>query len=429
MRVSSLEAWILGKIGSAAPRLDIGELRAYQLRKVRETMSLARERSPFYRRLLAGSGEVAALEDLADVPFTTAADISERAAQFLCVSQSEISRVVTLPTSGTSGPPKRLFFTAADQELTVDFFHHGMAGVTKPGERVLILFPGERPGGIGELLLRGLERLGATGVPHGFVTDVSATLAVMAREGTGCVAGLPSQVLALARWAEAVGVRGPGVRSALLSADYVPGAVVAELERIWGCKVFNHYGMTEMGLGGGVECDALAGYHLREADLYFEVVDPATGRPVPDGTAGEVVFTTLTRWGMPLIRYRTGDVSAFLTGPCPCGSGLRRLARVRERVAGAAWLAGGRLTAAELSEALFAVPGLVDFDAGVSTVAGEEVLRVRVKLVPGRSADLPAVRAALAAVPALAGTRITLEAADAAEPMLSAKKRIADFRK
>ena len=101
--------------------------------------------------------------------------------------------------------------------------------------------------------------------------------------------------------------------------------------------------MTEMGLGGGVQCSARQGYHLREADLYFEIVDPHSGEPLPEGELGEVVFTTLTREGMPLIRYRTGDLSRFLPGQCPCGTLLRSMESIRQRVAGNLELAGGRL--------------------------------------------------------------------------------------
>ena len=89
-----------------------------------------------------------------------------------------------------------------------------------------------------------------------------------------------------------------------------------------------------MGLGGGVECEAHLGYHLREADLYFEIIDPNTGRLVPAGEYGEVVFSTLTRRGMPLIRYRLGDRCRFLPGRCPCGSGLRLMERVSGRFEG-----------------------------------------------------------------------------------------------
>ncbi len=126
--------------------------------------------------------------------------------------------------------------------------------------------------------------------------------------------GLPGQVLALVRHPAAIMLPPGRIRSVLLSADYVPDAVVREIGRVWGCPVFNHYGMTEMGLGGGVDCRALTGYHLREADLYFEIVDPVDGRPLPEGESGEVVFTTLTRRGMPLIRYRTGRPGRFSPG-------------------------------------------------------------------------------------------------------------------
>lgn len=77
--------------------------------------------------------------------------------------------------------------------------------------------------------------------------------------------------------------------------------------------------MTEMGYGGGVECQALNGYHLREDDLYFEIVDPCSGKAVADGVTGEIVFTTFNRQAMPLIRYRTGDIGAFSVDACQCG--------------------------------------------------------------------------------------------------------------
>ena len=100
----------------------------------------------------------------------------------------------------------------------------------------------------------------------------------------------------------------------LLSTDQAPAPLVAAIEQAWGCRVFDHYGTTETGLGGGVECEAHDGLHLREADLLFEVVEPATGRSLPDGEEGEIVFTTLTREAMPLIRYRTGDLGRLLPG-------------------------------------------------------------------------------------------------------------------
>jgi phenylacetate-coenzyme A ligase PaaK-like adenylate-forming protein len=157
------------------------------------------------------------------------------------------------------------------------------------------------------------------------------------------------------------------LHSIVLCSDYVPESIVRTLRQVCGCEVFQHYGTTEMGLGGGVDCHAHMGYHLRQADLYFEIVSPATGDPVPDGEMGEVVFTTLHRTGMPLIRYRTGDLSRFLTGPCACGSIVRRLEKIRSRVDGLVSLGTyGSTSIAELDEILFDLPGLQDFRVSVA---------------------------------------------------------------
>jgi phenylacetate-coenzyme A ligase PaaK-like adenylate-forming protein len=147
----------------------------------------------------------------------------------------------------------------------------------------------------------------------------------------------------------------------LLSTDYVPQAIVTILEQTWECQVYNHYGATEMGLGGGVECAAHRGYHLREADLFFEIVDPLTGEPVPDGEYGEVVFTTLTRDGMPLIRYRMDDRSRFIPGACPCGTVLKTLEKVGGRFAGLVSVGEAVLSLPDFDEALFPIPGLLNY--------------------------------------------------------------------
>ena len=278
LKQTPLHSWIAHKIGSSSGAFTREAIIAYQLRKVRETLYLARENSIFYRsKLNSFPPDIASLEELKHYPFTTAEDIRREPLQFLCVSQNEIQRVVTLGSSGTTGPPKRIFFTRDDQELTIDFFRVGMSTFTAPGDRVLILLPVERPGSVGDLLAIALERMGASGIRHGLVRDVGHTLAVMANEGVNGVVGVPTQVLGLVRNAGNEESNRFRLKSALLTMDHVPQAIVRAVEASWGCKVYNHYGMTEMGLGGGVECQARRGYHLREADLYIEVIDPING--------------------------------------------------------------------------------------------------------------------------------------------------------
>lgn len=369
-RRTPLEAWTAREVGVPTAQLDEGALDAYRLERLNATLDWACRRSPFYRARLAPHGQapvLASVADLAQLPFTSATEVRERGAQLLCVSQDEVKRVVTLPSSGTTGPPKRLHFSAEDQAATVDFFQRGMATLVGPGDRVLILLPGELPGSVGALLAEALRRLEVVPVPHGFVGDLPAALAVLRRARPTSLVGTPVQALALARYAEKVGSEPVRLRTALLTTDYVPPAIARALAEAWSCEIFEHYGMTEMGLGGAVECEAHAGYHLREPDLLLEVVEPSTGRVLPDGVKGELVVTTLRRRAMPLIRYRTGDLSRFVTGPCPCGARLRRLERVRgrlvelERVTQACGL--GELCTPALDDALFPLAALVDYAA------------------------------------------------------------------
>ena len=104
------------------------------------------------------------------------------------------------------------------------------------------------------------------------------------------------------------------LRRALLSAEALPEGWKELLAQRFGATVFDHYGATETGYGVGVECEAFCGYHLRETDIFFEIVDMVTGAPLPDGEVGEVAFTTLTPRGMPFVRYRTGDAARMLPG-------------------------------------------------------------------------------------------------------------------
>ncbi len=268
----------------------------------------------------------------------------------------------------------------------MDFFHHGMSTLVRTGQRVAVLLPGERPDSVGDLLARGLRRLDVDALAYGPVADAESAALAVASYRAHCLVGIPTQVLAVARSRAGTAIGKGSIESVLLSTDYVPRAIAKTLEEVWGCRVFTHYGMTETGLGGGVECEALDGYHLREGDLYFEVVDHETGEACPDGAVGEVVFTTLTRRGMPLIRYRTGDISRIIPQPCPCGSRLRRMDRVRGRWDGAVRLGGCTLTLSDMDESLFRLSSLLDYRVTVSKKGdGRSRLHVDVHKVEGES--------------------------------------------
>lgn len=397
-----LDAWIAGKIGFPVAELSQEAIQAYQFNRIRQTISFVQKKSSFYRAKLedVDPGEIVDYGQFSMLPFTYPEDIQAHPQKFVCTGQQEIARIVTLRTSGTTGSSKRIYFTREDQELTIDFFDHGMRNCAGPGDRVMILLPGETPGSVGDLLRIGLERMGARPIPYGVVDDPGDAIAVALKYKVNSMVGIPVQVLSMARHKNGQALAGK-LKSILLSTDYVPKSLCQVLEETWGCLVFQHYGMTEMGFGGGVQCSARVGYHLREADLFVEIIDPVTGKPVPDGHTGEIVFTTLTRTGMPLIRYRTGDISRFIPGACPCGTKLKSLDMVQGRISGQVKLDNNYLSLPQIDEALFSIDGIVDYQVTLSQTGEKNVLQIDIKTTGGQALNHEVVRQALQTIPAI----------------------------
>ncbi|MDR1217228.1 MAG: AMP-binding protein [Oscillospiraceae bacterium] len=375
--LTPLDGWIAGKLASGA-RVDPQTLETYQAKRLHETLRYVKEHSRFYAERLVDidAERISDSCDLRSLPFTRPEDLAGRHMDFLCVPPGEIARIVTLPTSGTTGAPKRVCFTPEDIELTLDFFSHGMSTLAPRGARVMIFMPGDTDSSVGALLRAALGRIDCEGIVCGAVRDPAAAALALADTGCECAVGLPSQMYEVAT----AGVRNIKLKSMLLSADYAPRAVSSGIERLLGCKVFDHYGMTEMGFGGGVECSARDGYHMRDADMLFEIVDPVTQLPARDGEYGEVVFTTLTRLGMPLVRYATGDRSRRITLACPCGTPLTRIERISGRIRDASRLLSGQtLSMAQLDDIIYSVPGVASFAATLTTHAGADCLTITAK--------------------------------------------------
>jgi phenylacetate-CoA ligase len=329
----TLDDWISEKINPQLSRfhqseyhpLQRDDLECYQLDMINLTLALAAEKSQFYRSLF-GTVKLDKLSEIQNLPFTTPEDLRADPYRMLCVHPNEISRIVTLMTSGSTGISKRVFFTESDLELCADYFHHGMRNLVDDTDTVGILFPFRTPASVGDQLIKGLGRLGARTTPL-FGLSKDDILSSIRSNRITSLAGLPNQIAELA---ESGSLPSP-INSVLLSADFVSDKTRAIIKRAWGAEVFEHYGMTEMGLGCAVSCEYQSGYHVREADLYLEIIDPKTGGVLPDGEWGEIVFTTLTRVGMPFIRYRTGDISRWKTGSCSCGSMLKLLDYIQDR--------------------------------------------------------------------------------------------------
>lgn len=381
MEKTPLEEWIINKINCKEPHDLRKQIDEYQLKKIKENIDYVKEKSIFYKEHLkkVSSEKINSLSDFKNVPFTDPQHIRTNPMRFLCVSQQYIKRIVSLNTSGTSGITKRIYFTKEDQELTIDFFEKGMSGIVKAGDKTLILLPGENSGSVGDLLNKALAKLKVESYIYGPVSDYCAASKMIKDNNITCVIGIPIQILNLKR--KCNDIFNKFIRKILLSTDYVPEIVIKELS-FPSCNVFTHYGMTEMGFGGGVECEALDGYHMREADLYFEIINPQNKEPVRDGEYGEIVFTTLTRKGMPLIRYRTGDIGRFKDKPCICGTVLKTMERVCGRMENDIILSdGGHLSMRDLDEVLLKWKQISDFTADVYTNDGKkDIIIIKIQI-------------------------------------------------
>lgn len=328
--------WVKSKIG----KKDIKE---YQLEKLNSTLSQVKN-SVFYRNRF-DKYELNTLEEIAQLPFTTSEDLVNYGSKMLCVSQSEIEKVTTLNTSGSTGEKKRIFFTKEDLELTIDFFSEGLKQLG--GNRTLILMPGVKENEMGNLIYKSLIRGGNDPILYGLPEDFNDLKDPVLQADS--IIAPPILLYALGKYIKHIGVE-KKFKGVLVSSDYLPRIVKANLEKLFSCKVFEHFGMTETGLGGAVECVYHNYMHIRDGDLYFEIIDPITGKVLPEGNLGEIVITTLTRVGMPLIRYRTGDRGRVFFSKCKCGicgNLLGDVSRYSNNI--------------ELDEAMFSIDGVVDY--------------------------------------------------------------------
>lgn len=365
MRKTRLKNWICEVEGLSA--LDRETLEDIQLLRLNELLAREKARGGFYKGLPERLGSLAELRRL---PFTTPEQLAENAPGLLLTSQAEVSRIISGATSGTTGPSKRIFYTERDIAHTVGFFAAGIGEFVSPGDTVCVAMPFSGPDGLGELICRAVERLGARPVRMGAGRSLDEQAEMLDTERPEAYIGMPVPLLGLIRWMGSTG----SLRRALVSGDACPEGVTRELERLLGARLFPHYGSREMCLGGAVTCPAHEGMHLRENHVIAEIVSPE-GEALPAGEFGELVITTVDMQAMPLIRYKTGDYTRFLAEPCPCGGVTRRLDTVRR--------ARETPDIVDLDSALFALPGLIDYSArldggqlivdAVGTVTAEEL--------------------------------------------------------
>jgi len=318
----------------AAPR---NELRQLQGHRLAETVRHAHENVPFYRDKLddagVAPGDIESIEDVRELPFTTKEDFrDEYPTGLFAVDMDDVRRIHA--SSGTTGKPKVVGYTESDLDRWESVMARSLyaAGVD-PGDTVQNAYGyGLFTGGLG--FHDGIEALPATVIPTGG-GNTARQIEMLEDLESDAFASTPSYCLYLAEQAaeQGVDVADLPVSTVTIGAEPFTDPMREEIEDALGVDAIDVYGLSEIiGPGVSIECaHAQDGLHVWEDHFYPEIVDPDTGDVLPPGEEGELVLTTLTKDALPVLRYRTGDITTLHTDPCECGRTMARMGNVTGR--------------------------------------------------------------------------------------------------
>jgi phenylacetate-CoA ligase len=340
------------------------ELQKLQLQRLREVVKYAYERVPFYRKRFEAAGikpeDIRSLEDLKYIPFTSKADLREvYPFGLFAVPLSEIVEIHS--SSGTTGKPVVAGYTRRDLEVWGEVMARSltMIGVTSQDVIQIAYGYGLFTGGLG--FHYGALKIGATIVPAS-AGNTRRQITLMQDFGTTVLACTPSYALYLAEYArDEMGIDPSTLklRVGSFGAEMWTEEMRREIEKRFGIKAYNVYGLTEI-IGPGVahECEEQKGLHIWEDHFLPEIIDPETGEWVEEGKEGELVLTTLTKEGVPMIRFRTRDITSFVPGECPCGRTGRRIERIKGRTDDMIKVRGVMLFPYQIEQCILEVQGV-----------------------------------------------------------------------
>ncbi len=316
--------------------MPLEEMQKFQLAKLKETVNWVMERVPFYRKKMEEAGvkadDLKSVADIRKLPFTVKNDLRDNYPFGLCaVPMNEVVRIHC--SSGTTGKPITGPYTADDIDQWAECMARDLwaAGLRK-GDIVQNAYGmGLFTGGLG--FHQGATKIGCAVVP----TSSGMTerqIMLMSDFGATALFSTPSYALTIAERAEEMGmpVKDMPLRVGCFGAEPWSEAMRDEIERKMGIVAMNTYGLTELGGPGmAFECEARNGLHINEDHFLVEIIDPVTFEPVPDGQRGEMVLTAIHRRAMPLIRFRTKDITTLTRERCSCGRTLVRMDRITGR--------------------------------------------------------------------------------------------------
>ncbi|MDR0790913.1 MAG: AMP-binding protein [Methanomassiliicoccaceae archaeon] len=376
---------LMEKIGSHdLEKMSREDFQEYQLFMFRKQMRYAEENSPFYREHFKKEGvrpeDIRTYGDLENVPFTLPSDLAAEPMNFYAVSRTKMAREFT--TTGTTGTRKSIGYTTRDMIGKVDIIAAVLKGTgMTSSDSIHILFPA-----IGDwdpsLMVAGACRIAGYRSSICSSSDVDEQYRMMKENGTTFLIGLPSFIYRITViMGKVMDLRALGIKKVISSSEPMSETMRSALEDAWGCKVLDIWGMTEIGLGCAIECDEQDNMHADEANLMFEIIDPVTGRHIQNGAVGELVVSTLTAEGTPIIRYRTRDLMAIFDPPCACGSIFnRKLSRPVGRMDLQFKVGMGyKIFPLMFDDILFSNPEVVDYRLKITKESFRDVLTFEVE--------------------------------------------------
>ena len=370
-----------------------------QLERLRETVRWAVEHVPYHRERL-GNAAIGTLADLASLPFVRKTDLRDQYPfGLLAVERRETARIHA--SSGTKGKPTVAAYTAGDLDVWREVMARALtAAGCRRGDLLHVAFGyGLFTGGLG--FHEGAERVGMTVVPVSSGNTARHHLLLQDFK-PDVIAATPSFALHLAETLAEQGGRPDalGLRVGIFGAEPWTDGIRTAIERAFGLRAFDVYGLSEI-IGPGVagECEARDGLHIADDHFLPEIIDPASGRVLEPGREGELVFTTLSKRAMPLVRYRTGDITTLTLEPCGCGRTSARMARVKGRSDDMLIVKGVNLYPSEVERTLLALEELAPhYQLVVDRAATLARLEVQVEPAPaliarcgGFAADHPEI--------------------------------------
>lgn len=362
------------------------ELEKIQVERLRKTLSQA-ARSPYYgelfRKLHITPEKIDRVEQIRELPFTTKQDLRDHYPYgFLTLPKRDIIRLHS--SSGTTGNPTVIFHNRHDISSWANLMARSLfcAGVRDTDVFQNIVGYGLFTGGLG--FQYGIERLGALSIPAG-AGNSQRQIKLMRDYGTTVIHAIPSYLGRLYEVFQAEGLdpqRDTELRLLVIGAEPHTEEQRRRIEEMFGVKAFNSFGLSEMnGPGVAFECEYQSGLHIWEDAYVVEIVDPQTLQPVADGEYGELVMTTLDREGMPLVRYRTRDITRILPGDCPCGRTHRRIDRITGRSDDMFIIKGCNVYPMQIEGVLLKIPEVgADYLITLDTLNGSDEMIVEVEV-------------------------------------------------